>query len=528
MNAAIVPVGLTSNEPTPGVFMEVNFAQGPSVGSGLTRAILVLANKLTTGDATVETEIYGPDTLVQIQTEPQMIARAGAGSEAHRLFRRMAAVGGESGPPIYWCFVAESAGAKATGTITIATNATGPATLRIWVGDEFADTGVFTADTPTIIATAAVAAINAKTHWAVTATNVAGVITITSKQNGLRGNLIRFQAAIIAPASVGTTTTATTDAFLAGGTTADSNVNALATILPRWYYHIVSAAEDATQVGAAASQLGTQAQAINGIRQRLFFGSTNTLANTNTIAIGVNSPTAEVIWSEKSPWTPAELAANAAIVYALEEADELGFRTNFIGYGNTAVTQDRWKVPAPRIASAWPTPASIRSALNNGITPIGVNTINSRTYIVDRFTTRSLNGSQPDARIREAHKVTISHRFADVLGKAIYEAGEGKVIGDDPPDGQAPAGNMMTPRICRGIVYRVIDRFAANSKLQKVDGIKTGTVVQREENPTSRMGIRVPLATVDNFRQAAIIVDQVAAVLLAIGLTGSSLLHYLA
>lgn len=511
MGAAIVPVGLTSSEPTPGIFMEVNFAQGPSVGSGLTRAILALANKLAAGSAVLDTEIYGPDTNVQLQTEPQMVALAGSGSEAHRLFRRMAAVtGGQSGPPVYWLFVTESAGANATGTVTVATNATGNATHRLWVGDEFVDTGIFTDDTPTVIAAAIAANVNAKTHWAVSASANVGAVTLTAKQKGLRGNLIRYQAQIITPVSIGTTTTATTDAFLTGGTTADSSATALATILPRWYYHIVSAAEDGTQAGALASQLATQSLAINGIRQRMFFGSVDTLANTITIATGINSPLAELIWSEKSPWTPAEIAANAAVVYAMEEADELGFRTNFIGYGKSATTQGMWKMPASRVASAWPTPASIRSALNNGITPIGVDTISRKTFIVDRFTTRSLNGSQPDARIREAHKVTISHRFADVLGRAIADAGEGKVIGDDPPPGQAPGENMMTPMITRGIVFRTIDKFAARSKVQNPDAIKNGSVVQRSENPTSRMEIRVPLATIDNFRQAAVVVDQVA------------------
>lgn len=511
MGGAIVPVGLTSSEPTPGIFMEVNFAQGPSAGSGLTRAILVIANKLSTGSANVDTDIYGPDTDNQLQTESQMIALAAAGSEAHRLYRRMANVsGGTNGPPIYWLFAAESAGAQATGTLTITGTPTTTSTYRVWVGDEFVDVGVALTDTPTTIATAMVAAINAKSHWPVTAANAAGVITLTAKQKGLRGNWIRFQALFIAPNPSGMTTTGTTDAFLSGGTTADSNTNALALILPRWYYHIVSAAEDATQVGAVSSQISTQALAINGIRQRCFFGSTNTLAATITIAVGINSPIVECVWSEKSPWTPAELAANAAMVYAMEEADELGFRTNFINYGKSVATQAMWKVPAPRLASAWPTPASIRSALNNGITPIGVDTTTRRTFIVDRFTTRSLNGSVPDTRIREAHKVTIAHRFADVLGKAIAEAGDGKVIGDDPPAPLAPDPDTMTPNICKGIVFRVLDRFAANTKVQNVNAIKAGTRCERQTDPTSRMGIVVPLATIDNFRQAAVIVNQVA------------------
>lgn len=517
---AIAPVGLTSGEVLPGVYLETNFAQGPAVGSGLTRAILVLCNKLTSGTATVSTEIYGPDTANPLQTEPQAIALAGPGSEGHRMFRRMAAVAGANGgPPVYFLFVAESAGAQATGTITIVGTATGQATHRTFLGDEFVDIGIALGDTPTSIAVNIVAAVNAQNHWPVTASNVAGVVTLTAKQKGLRGNWIRFQALILSNVSIVTTTTGTTDSFLAGGTTSDSNATALATINARWFYQIVSAAEDATQLGALTSQVATQASALNGIRQRVFAGSVDTVANANTIATGLNFARAEIVWSEKNPFTPAELAANNAMVYALEEASELGFRTNFIGYGNDAETQPYWKVPSSRVASARPSPASLRSALINGLTPIGVNG-NGSTFIVDRFTTRTLNGALPDPRIRESHKVTITDRFADALSASLSAAMAGRVIGDDPPNGQAPPPNTATPRLVRITLNQILDDFAANAKIQSgvdpntgVDRLaqqKTSSVVQRETNPTSRMGLRVPLATVDNWRQSAAIVDQVA------------------
>jgi phage tail sheath gpL-like len=507
---AIAPVGLTSGEVLPGIYLETNFAQGLGVGSGLTRAILVLANKTAAGTATPDVELYGPDTTNVLQTEPQMINLGGPGSEAHRLFRRMAAItGGQNGPPIYWLFVTESAGAKASGTITIAGTASGNATHRTWVGDEYVDTGIFNGDLEGAVATSIAAKVNAQTHWPVTAAAALGVVTLTAKQNGLRGNWIRYQAAIITSAAVTTTTTATSDAFLTGGAASDSNTAALATIAARWFYQIVSAAEDSAQVGALSSQASTQALAINGIRQRVFFGSVDTIANAITAAVGKNSPRAELIWSEKSPWTPGEWAANNAMVYALEEADELGFRTNFIGYGNDAKTAPLWKGPKSRVAAAVPTPATLRSALSNGITPIGVNPTGS-TYIVDRFTTRSLNGAQPDPRIREAHKVTITDRVADALIARLSRNNAGKVIGDDPPKGGPPGVNMATPRTVRMDVYQTVDEFAANSKLQRADEIKAGTVVQREENPTSRMGIRLPLQTIDNYRQSAVIIDQVA------------------
>jgi phage tail sheath gpL-like len=520
MGAPIAPVGLTAGEVLPGIFVEVNFAQGPAVGSGLRRAILVLANKTAAGSATTDTVIYGPDSAVPLQTESHMIALGGPGGEAHCMFRRMAAItGGQNGPPVYWIFVTESAGAKATGTVTIASNATGPATHRLWVGDEFVDTGINTGDTPTTIAAAVVANVNAKTYWPVTAANAAGVVTITAKQNGLRGNWIRFQAAIFSPTSIGTTTTATTDAFLTGGTTADSNAAALATIAARWFYQIVSAAEDATQVGALASQVATQSLAINGLRQRLFYGSVDTPANCITVAIGINNPLAECIHQEKSPFTPAEIAANNAMVYALEEADELGFRTNFIGYGSTTTTQPTWKIPASRVAAAWPTPATQRSLLQNGISPIAVSG-NGRTYLVDRFTTKSLNGSTAETRIREAHKVTVAHRFADAMEARVRAGGEGKVIMDDPPEGQPPLPGSYTPRSGKMALYQTLNEFASAAKIQsginpetgvdRLEEQKLGSRVERQTNPSSRMGFVIPLQTVDNFRQAAIIVNQVA------------------
>lgn len=520
MTAPIAPVGLTSGEVLPGIYVEVNFAQGPAIGSGLRRSILVVANKTAAGSATPDTQIYGPDTAVPLQTEPQMILLGGPGSEAHRMFRIMAKITGEGNmPPVYWIFVTESAGAKATGTITIATTATGPGTLRIWVGDESVDAGINTGDTPTVIATAAVSKVNEKTHWPCTASNLAGVITLTWKQNGLRGNWGRYMAAILAPTSIGTTTTATTDTFFTGGAASDSNTTALATIAGRWFYYNVSAAEDAAQVGAYSSQIATKSLALNGMRERLVFASTDTPANAITVGVGINNPLAEMVHSEKSPHTPAEIAAHNAMIYALEEADELGFTTNFIGYGNSTKTQPKWKLQASRVPAAWPTPATQRSLLQNGISPIAVSGV-GRTYLVDRFTTKSLNGAVAETRIREAHKVTISHRFADALEARVRAGGEGKVIMDDPPNGEPPLPGSYSPRDGKMALYQTLNEFAGAAKIQsginpetgvdRLDEQKNASIVQRETNPSSRMGFRAPIQTADNFRQAAIIVDQVA------------------
>lgn len=507
MPASIVLTGLASNDPVPGVYVETNFAQGPAAGSSAQRPILCLANKLSTGSATVDSVIYGPDTQVPLQTEADMIALAGAGSEAHRMFRRIAAVNKDTA--VYWVFVTESAGTQATGTFVIANAATGNGTHRCYVGDEFVDTSIASGDAVDTIGAAIVVSINAKTHWPVTAAYNSSndTVTLTAKQKGPRGNWIRFMCSITS--GIATTTGATSDAFLSSGATADSNTTALATILPKRFYYIVSAAEDATQFGALVSQVNTQAAPTTGIRQRAFAGSVDTLANCTTIATGINAARAEVVWSEKAPWTPAELAANAAAVYALFETSP-NPRTNFASFGNDAITSNYWKVARSRTDTAHPTRASIKSALNNGITPIAVNP-NGTTYLVNRITSRSLSGSTADYRIRAAHKVTICDFFADDLQAKAVLQNAGKRIANDPPRGARPPGpNVMTPTTFRGQINALLNDYDQNDLLQNLPEIKEGTVVQRETSPTTRMTARIPLQPIDNLEQIAVSVDQVA------------------
>ncbi len=505
MSASIVITGLPANDPVPGVYIDLLFAQGPAAGDSSPREILLVGNKLSTGAAIVDTTIYGPDTTVPLQTESDAISLFGTGSELHRMFRRVAKVNSDT--TVRAIAVTESAGAQASATVVYATNATASGNTRVWVGDEFVDTAITTGDTPTVIAAAVAANINAQSHWPVTASASVGTVTITARQKGLRGNWIRYMAAITS--GIGTTATASSDAFLSGGTTADSNTTALATILPKKYYYIVSAAEDATQFAALAGQVSTAAAPTSGLRQRCFCGSVDTLANATTIATTINNPRAEVVWSEKSPWTPAELAANAAAVYALYETSP-NPRTNFAGFGNDAATQPYWKVPASRTTTAHPSRTSIKSALNNGLTPIAVNP-NGTTYLVNRITSRSLSGSITDYRIRDAHKVTICDFFADDLYVKLSLQNAGKRIADDPPKGaRIPGPQVVTPTVVRGQVFRLLDDYDSNDLLQNLATIKAGTVVQRETNPSTRMGIAIPLQPIDNAYQFGVQISQVA------------------
>jgi phage tail sheath gpL-like len=507
MPLSIPLTGLGADDPVPGIYSEILFARGPASSAANVYSVLLMGNKTSAGSATANTVIYGPDTAVPCSSEADVISLFGTGSELHRMALRFWAI--NKSTPLYFIAVAESAGTQATGTLTIATTATGAGTLRIWVGDEFCDTAITSGDTATVIADAAVLSINAKTAWPVTAANVAGVITLTAKLKGPRGNSIRYGSQIISQSSIATTSSPTAQTAMTTGATLDTWTTALTTILSQRYYYIVPAAEDGTSLGLVKAQIDSQALPITGIRQRMVAGCVDTIANAITLATGLNAARDEMPWMYLSDLTPAELAAHCAAAYSLGEAP-VQFRLNWDFYGDGA--NDIWGVKPARSAGAVPTRAQIKSALNNGITPI--ETLGSRsTRIVSRVTTRSLNGATADYRIRDAHKVTVCDRYADAAATKIGALMAGKSIGDDPAVGGKPPGpTVLTPRVVKAALDRLTRDWAEGELdlLQNGDDIVDNTLVIREASPTTRMSARVPLQPVDIVHQVGLLYEQVA------------------
>lgn len=504
--AEISLVGLSASDPVPGNYLEIDFGAGQVSGNSAPYTALLIGGMLSTGSAVPDTTVYGPATPISLNSEADAIALFGAGSELHRMYRRWTALNQVT--PLSAIAVSESASSpvKATGTITFTTTATGAGSVRVWIGDQFCDTGFSANDTPTVIATAVVKSINAMLAVPVLATSSGGVVTITALQAGLRGNFIRYMAQM-RPTTSGTTVSPVVSTACASGAVTDSNATALATIAASRFFYLVSAAEDATQLGALLTQVNTQALAITGIRQGAFAASVDTLANTITITTALNGARAEVAWMYKSDVPPCELAANMAALYALEEAQAVP-RCNFSGYPSSDADSANWRLKAPNSTGAIPTRSQISAALQAGVTPIGIYP-DGRTYLVKRITTRFLSGSNPDYRIRDSHKRSISDFYGDDLQAKFAATFSGKVIGNDPklndPD---PAPNVVTPRVIKASVNRLTHDYAEDGLLQNVANIVLGTIVQRSATVT-RMSVQIPLQPVD-------ILDQIATQLLQV------------
>lgn len=523
MPASIILVGLGANNPNPGFYLELDFAQGPAGGFGGQRTILLMGNRTTAGTATVDTVVYGPDTQTPCQNESDVIALFGAGSQLHRMFRRATKV--NPGATYYLLAITESAGAAATATLTLTNAATSNGNLRFWCVDDFIDTAITSGDSVTTIATNVANSINSQTNWPITASPSVGVITITAKQKGPEGNWIRVQSLISpATATIATTTSLTANTYMSGGTTADVNTTALSTILGSRYYHIALGDSDATNVGRAVTQVNLQATATTGIRQRVFAGEVDTLANSITTATGLNAARTELPWGPALDYPPSELAAYfSALYHLLEQGSQYGVaRKNFSLFPSQPNDAAYWQLKAGRNGvSGAPTTSQITSALNNGLTPLTV-LPGGQAQLVKRVTTRSLNGSVSDFRVRDAHKVSVPDFWCDDWQATLGQQFGGKDLLADPVQGQPPPpSTAVTPAAIKGAAAGLITNYGNAGQWSYPAGIpalpgETAADVlnrimiwQAETNPPTRVSGLVQLSVVQILDQVATLAQQI-------------------
>lgn len=585
--AAIILVGIGANFPNPGAYTQVNFAAGPTGGAPVGQKVLIIGNKTSAASATPDTVVYGPDTSVSFQTETDVINLFGAGSQIHRAWKRFIAVNkttpvyaiaaAESGGTAATGVVAVTGPATSAGNIRFWY---GDEFVDISVasGDSATTIGGNIASAINAQVNWAITAVNTTGTVAITFKNkgpegnwakiqvVAGPgfapagVTVTDYGTTRQNNTLYATGAFIQPAvangfyyqySTGGTSGGSPPSFpttigqtvsdgtgtltcwgtlsgvgiasLGGGATADNYTNVLNTILPLGFYNIVSCDSDATNVGRIVTQVNTQANPITGIRQRVFAGSVDTLANATTVATGLNAPRCELIWGAATDITPLELAANNCAIYSLfEQTGNTGYR--FVGRLNFSLfpTQNPafndsayWKITGSRNGpSSAPTTTQITSALNSGLSPITILS-DGTAQLVKRCTTRSLNGSNADYRIRDAHKVAIMDAWATAATQITIQQFGGKDLLDPPKTGQAPTGGAPPTVFATNVVIwgtalkDLTSKMGDAGLLQNTDVTNANAIVQREANPRTRGSASFDLVTADIFDQGCVVANQV-------------------
>lgn len=518
-----IDIGIPSNYKTPGTYVKINFGVGPGGADLGTYGILIYGNKTTAGTGTVDTVVYGPNTTPPIQTEQDVITLSGTGSEAHRMWLQVrsvldiASTLGVTPPPVYMIFPTESVGNQATLDFLVANNSTSStAYIRFYCGTEFVDTTLTSGMLVDTIGAALVTSINSQTRWPITAGYNAGTdtLTVTAKNRGPRGNEIRCWAVVIG--STATTIANNVSTPLAGGTTEDSWTTALATTASaRYYYNISPSTNTAgTNFDDLVTQVIAQAAPTTGIRQVVIAGHVGTQSAASTVAASVNTERCAIAWLQTPELTAGELAAKVGAVRAVFETFD--WTWNFDGFGSGIQagidTSKFWKVPAQQTRANWPTPGpsgNIETALNNGVTPIGVNQDGS-TYIVKSITTRHKNGAVFDYRVTDTTIPNTLDRWTDAT-VADYNVSyaASKIIDDLNAGEEIPGPRVVQPKQIRALVWRHVDEHA-NKNLKHAKTIKAGVDVQRDPNNLTRVGVRVPAQVIDLLHQTAFEINDVS------------------
>lgn len=500
----------------PGIYTYLTFANGGSGGSLQNYTNLILANITSQGSASGFTPgvVYGPDTLVSLQTVSDAVSLFGPGSPAHLMYAALRAKNALA--TIYVAPVATATGTAASQTVSITATGASPQTsgvIQYQIDGKQPCQAVYAAtDAAPAIATALALAINGNINLPVTASAGSNVVTILAKVVGARGNNLRGFANVVSPGTGVTVAGAVNSpTYLTSGAGSDgagyaNTLNAIAVNGNRYYYVIPEAGGDVIDgyangiAGTVQNFIDQQALPANGERQRAVFGSNDTVAHTSAVATSLNDPRCEIVQCNKLDISPGELAATwVGALTNFETAPLTAAGVNFDGFGADAESQPFWNVPAPLDGSA-PSQSDIQSCIINGVSPLQV-IPGRKTKVVKRVTTRwfSLGGSGNnqsvlDLRITDAGVVTVCDQFFDTVTSALSQTFFRKMIGQDPVSSAPPAPpGIVTVDKVRDVVIRIINQFGA-AGLVNAPSVIAGLIVQQNNPPQdSTIGIVVPL-----------------------------------
>ena len=508
--------GYPSSWKAPFVAAEILFAQGASSAAAGRRDAHYCVPKTASGTWVV-------NTTYLVANEQEAVQGGGAGSMAHRVVRMH--LRANPGSKVYVTVYDASSGAgvaTATGTITVAGAPTAAGQFRVWVCGEKIDTNFTTSSTATTIAADLVAKINAKTFLPLTASNVAGVITLTAKHAGAsQGDgtvgIHRFRAEAD-PGKGITTPVAVSGAALGlgtgtpgvdGATTELANLTAaLATIANTRFYYQGFTVWNSTDTAVIETHIATKSQPSPGLRSTGWSGYTGTLANCSTLAIARNAERHHVVWQKNSEHDVAELVANTIAVVQKHEEVEPAFP------GFDRYRRSDWLIQPAYANADWPSDIDENDAVTDGIIPIRSD--QSGSYIGMMVNTRSKDaaGTLDDFRATERHRVSVMDFITDtmVLQFVLTYISVGFKLSDDIKNADGTVNvnrtNELGPKTLTPLRFRPwlnarFEDFGRQELLQNVQFWKDSARINIDPQNSSRLEVGASGRTIDILHQAS-------------------------
>jgi phage tail sheath gpL-like len=457
---------------TPIFILEINnraAAAGPVI---LSYRALLIGQKLAAGTAVANTRYL-------VTSADQVATLAGRGSILHGMAVKWFAINRQT--EVWILPVADDgAGVAAVGDITFTGPATASGTVRLRLGGVAVNVAVTSGDTAAEIATAAVAAINAKTDIPVTAA-VNGVDTtqvdITFRHKGEVGNdfdiRYNYREGEELPAGVTATVTA-----MAGGATNPDCTAALAALGDNWHHVWAHPWRDTDNLVALETELARRWDANVALRAVAIGGCKGTLGAMTTLGDARNSEHSCLVAPESSdplapPWEyAAATAARAALSGAIQPNQPLQTLELGLPIGKVPWTREERQV-----------------LLQHGIatTRVGPGDALQIDRVVTTYKTNA--AGSPDSSYRDVTvMLTLLYLAYSWNARLAQKYPRALVAGDTivPP----PGAQVMTPAVGKAEAIGWFLEMQSRLLVQDVEQFKTDLVVQ--QNGPNRMEWLLP------------------------------------
>lgn len=525
----ITVAGVPASRKTPGVNFNVVIG-GPGTSAGAAPEKVILLGNAILSALSGASPSYSLAAGTAAVEEPVFVASSddaatlfGRGSELHRM--ALAFFAQYPDGTLYACPVAEASGTPASGVLTFATTASAAFTVRLRLMGTVIDVAVASGDSATVIAAAVADAINDASDLPIYAQNSAGVVTITAKHDGLRGNSLVVDAYFVSSTGAETriTTGSTTspgsttgiwsstgtlgsEITLSSGATQDSFVNALTAIEPVRYHRIVGACIDATNIGRIVKHINAQAGPTVQKLEQAVCGTADTYANAVTLATGQNAARLQVVWHHASPLPVWECASQVCAARLNGDASAGGL---LVGESSDPAANldglELASVVMQRVVADQPTATEIENALNNGLTPLAAS--GSRpgyASVVRSITSRSLRSGTPNYAVLDTSSVTVPDYVADSLRSDIASTFAGcKLAADSATNAPPTASRVVTPSIVRARIAQKLTEWESAAILRDVSANLSLLTVEENALVSGRLDCEIPAEVIPGLHLVA-------------------------
>jgi phage tail sheath gpL-like len=469
-----IPIALR----TPGSYLEVDNSRAVSGLPVDRQRVLIIGQRFAAG-----TGVTGVPQ--QVLSAAQAVGLFGQGSNTAQMCAAFKAANPYAD---LWALPLNDGGSSvaATGTITIAGTATAAGTLRCYVGGLLCSVAVASGDTATVVGTALASAITANKEVPLTAANVAGVVTLTSKQKGEVGNFfdLRFNyyTGETTPAGLTVSTVA-----MSGGTGNPDIAAALTAIGDVHYQTFVVPWIDASNLGKIEAMLATRFGPMVQREGLCYVGASGTVGVLTTLGTSRNSPYTVLVGSGKSPTPPWVWGAAAA-----------GLDTNEPDPARPRQTLVLPTVLAPALTDQW-TQTERNTLLYSGISTFKV-AMDGQCSIERLITTYALNAyGLPDTSYLDVETMrTIAYLRYTVRVRITSKYPRHKLANDGTVYG--PGQAIVTPKVLRGELIALFREWESAGLAEDIEQFKQDLVVERNASDPNRVDAVIPPNVVNQFR----------------------------